>query len=470
MKILGRTVIAKLKIFFLSCVFVGSLNGVHARLQPTDSAYSVNFLSKLIQFENYPSQEKPIFDYLSTWVQEQGLYYESLSDGDSLLNFITLLEPPCNKPLILFSAHMDVVYADTAGWKYPPFSGIVAEDQIWGRGAIDDKGPLSMQLMALVQFHRMHPANDLPYNIGVLAVSSEEVGGFGADYVMNNHLKRFNPIVIFGEGGSGITDVIPSKPGIPVFGISVAEKTPLWLLVEAKTHSRGHSYNADLYASKNLLKALLKIVDEPKKIKFHKVTRDMLDDLGEMEGGVKGFVIKNSTSWLFWPFTKKLFKEGGAFSSMVSDTYTVTEINTVSTTVNAVPQQAYAYIDCRLLPGTSVKMFLFMMRLKAGSKVVITPVMTGYDAKPSEVNEYFHLMARSIRSVYPCSEVKPYLFPASSDNNTFRYGGYTTYGITPIIVSNELLETVHNTNERIPVESYLMGIETYLKFMENLKK
>ncbi len=461
--------IQKIRFSFLVFLFFSLSVFTKANAQQIDSTYSVNFISNLIKFECYSGKESPIFNHLSSWVQQQGLYYESLSNGDSLLNFITLLEPPCNKPLILFSAHMDVVSADTLGWKYPPFAGVVAEGEIWGRGAIDDKGPLSMQLLALARYHLLHPTNELPFNVGVLAVSSEEVGGFGADYVMNNHLKRFNPIVIFGEGGSGVTNVIPSRPNQPVFGISIAEKTPLWLMVESKVHSKGHSYNAELYASKNLLKALVKILNEPKKIKFHKVTRKMLNDLGEMEGGFKGFVIKNSTSWVFWPFTKKLFKEGGAFSSMVSDTYTLTEINTISTTVNAVPQQAYAYIDCRLLPGTSVKLFLFMMRLKAGNKVVITPIMTGYDAKPSEVNEYFHLMAKSICMVYPNSEVKPYLFPASSDNNTFRYGGYTTYGITPIIVSNELLETVHNTNERMPIHSFLSGIETYYKFIENLQ-
>src|SRR5450830_1011564 len=42
------------------------------------------------------------------------------------------LEPVC------FLAHLDVVPADEAedsGWKYPPFSGTVAEGYVWGRGA-----------------------------------------------------------------------------------------------------------------------------------------------------------------------------------------------------------------------------------------------------------------------------------------------------------------------------------------------
>lgn len=451
---------------FVVLIFLISNKGYS---QQIDSAYGVHFLSKAITFENYSGNELPIFNYLSDWVKKQGLYYENLSAGDSSLNFVALLEPPSNKPLILFTGHLDVVAADTIGWKYPPFSGTIADGFIWGRGAIDDKGPLLMQLLAITHYHQQHPENDLPFNVGVLAVSAEETYGLGADMVVENHLKRLNPVVLFGEGGSGLKNIIPSNPNKPVFGISITEKVPLWLMVEAKEHSNGHSSTSDLYASKNLLRALIRIVDEPKIIRFHKVTRKMLKDLGDLEGGFKGFVLKHSTSFLFWPFTKKLFKDGGIFSPLVSDTYTITEINTISTTPNAIPQQAYAFIDCRLLPGTSLKMFLLKLRIRAGNKVIITPVFIGKDATPSEPNEYFQLMANAICAVYPNSEVKPYLFPASSDNNTFRKAGFTTFGITPIIIDNELMETVHNTNERIPIQSFLDGISTYLKFIENLK-
>ena len=44
------------------------------------------------------------------------------------------------KSLILLS-HMDVVPADAKDWSVPPFSGQVKGGEIWGRGALDDKGP-----------------------------------------------------------------------------------------------------------------------------------------------------------------------------------------------------------------------------------------------------------------------------------------------------------------------------------------
>ena len=45
-------------------------------------------------------------------------------------------------------AHLDVVPAGS-GWNRPPFSGIVEEGKIWGRGAMDDKGPAIAALFAL---------------------------------------------------------------------------------------------------------------------------------------------------------------------------------------------------------------------------------------------------------------------------------------------------------------------------------
>ena len=45
-------------------------------------------------------------------------------------------------------AHLDVVPAGS-GWERPPFSGIVENGKIWGRGAMDDKGPAIASLFAL---------------------------------------------------------------------------------------------------------------------------------------------------------------------------------------------------------------------------------------------------------------------------------------------------------------------------------
>ena len=58
-----------------------------------------------------------------------------------------------NKSIILLS-HMDVVPANPKEWEVPPFSGAVKDGKIWGRGAIDDKGPGVIELMAMLAIKR----------------------------------------------------------------------------------------------------------------------------------------------------------------------------------------------------------------------------------------------------------------------------------------------------------------------------
>ena len=52
------------------------------------------------------------------------------------------------KELIGIIGHLDVV-PEGDGWTYPPFSGTIANNKIYGRGAIDNKGPVMSSLYAM---------------------------------------------------------------------------------------------------------------------------------------------------------------------------------------------------------------------------------------------------------------------------------------------------------------------------------
>ncbi len=58
------------------------------------------------------------------------------------------LEFGTGKELIGIIGHLDVVPVDT-DWTYPPFSGTIFNNRIYGRGAIDDKGPVISSLFAM---------------------------------------------------------------------------------------------------------------------------------------------------------------------------------------------------------------------------------------------------------------------------------------------------------------------------------
>lgn len=68
--------------------------------------------------------------------------------GDGYYGYAEIGDP--EKPMFGILGHLDVVPV-TAGWKYPPFGGTVAEGCLWGRGAEDDKGPMVAALFAVKQ-------------------------------------------------------------------------------------------------------------------------------------------------------------------------------------------------------------------------------------------------------------------------------------------------------------------------------
>ena len=103
-----------------------------------DSSYfdAVTFLS----FHKFLKRTYPLtFNSLSERI---------FSDYSILLKWESPDDLPVNP--ILFMAHMDVVPADDIeNWSEQPFSGIVKDNYVWGRGTIDDKSSLEFQFSLL---------------------------------------------------------------------------------------------------------------------------------------------------------------------------------------------------------------------------------------------------------------------------------------------------------------------------------
>lgn len=94
------------------------------------------------------------------------------------------------KPTALVYAHFDVQPAEPLDeWKTPPFEPTERNNNIYARGAVDDKGQLWMQMKA---FESLFKANNgkLPINVRVLYEGEEEVGGESIEkYVKENPAK-----------------------------------------------------------------------------------------------------------------------------------------------------------------------------------------------------------------------------------------------------------------------------------------
>jgi acetylornithine deacetylase/succinyl-diaminopimelate desuccinylase-like protein len=94
------------------------------------------------------------------------------------------------KPTVLMYAHFDVQPPDPLDeWHTPPFEPTERNNNIYARGAVDDKGQLWMEVKALESLMNAHDGK-LPLNVKIIFEGEEEVGGESiAAYVRKEKAK-----------------------------------------------------------------------------------------------------------------------------------------------------------------------------------------------------------------------------------------------------------------------------------------
>lgn len=457
------------KIYFLLVGYCFSLSS-NAQLNP------VSVLSDYIKIKSVSGQEKKAGLYMKQLCEDLGFHTTVFSDSDSSYNFCASLLPLSkNLPSVLLINHIDVVPVDEKGhWKHPAFSGINDNDTLYGRGAIDMKGLAIMQLFALKNIKETIQVDSLRKNLVILFLSGEETGGInGAKKIIQPEIiGQLNPLVVFGEGGGGLKNVIDGKENELCFFVSNAEKKSIWIKLEATVKASGHgSVPSSKTANKLLLKAIHKIENTEERIIVDRDAKRTLKALGTIMGGYKGFILKHFNWWIFKPLRKKIIHSNEALQTLVTNLYQLTQIQNPQGSINQVSQTASAYYDCRLLPNKSERPLLMKLLFRiADPRIKITVVDESPEADPSKLNIHYEMMKASILKVFPHAHVIPLLFPATTDNSYFRSIGIPSFGALPFELNKEMVESVHANNEKIPTKAIDDGIRVYTELLKNYTK
>lgn len=440
---------------------------------------SANWNARFVQFlkiKSLSGNEYSAGDFLKNLGIENGLETQCLNCTDTSVNVAISLYPlESLKPNVVLLSHLDVVQAyDSTEWRFPPFAGTQTDSDFVGRGALDAKGLTFMHILGLIRFRQELGNKELPFNVTILAVCGEETGGFrGARPLSECFLDRLRPWVVYGEGGSGILSAVPSKPQLPVFGIAVSEKVNLWLRLDLKFNSFGHgAAPPSSYVNKDMLKALTKLGQVEGRIEFHTTTKRMFRQLGQLEGGFKGWVIRHLNWPIFRPLVRKMMENEPVFAAMVQNTAVLTNIFNPPGPPNQISTRATAFLDCRLLPQTKIKKFIRDIKyglFEPRFKVSIINQCPEADESDPELPE-FKAFSSAILKTFPGSVTMPILFPASSDNNYFRQFGIPTYGITPVLLGRQGIESIHGLNESLRIADLWKGAKVFSGLLQNLTR
>ncbi|HOJ50437.1 MAG TPA: Sapep family Mn(2+)-dependent dipeptidase [Spirochaetota bacterium] len=140
-----------------------------------DIIFNTIELIKIPSVESQPEQDSPFGD----GVKKALNYVLKLSENlgmrvFNINNYIGFSEVGVGNEMIGIACHVDVVPVDENKWSFPPFQGVVVDDKIYGRGALDDKGPTIAAIFALRKL--MDDMDKINKRIRIIFSCDEESG------------------------------------------------------------------------------------------------------------------------------------------------------------------------------------------------------------------------------------------------------------------------------------------------------
>lgn len=365
-----------------------------------------------------------------------------------------------NETVILLS-HIDVAPANPKEWKEPPFSGLVKDGEIWGRGALDDKGPGVVEMMAMFAIKR----SGLLLNRDVLfiATGDEEAGGAdGAGWLVKNQRQVFSDAgFVLNEGGG----IVFEPDGRRLYTVAISEKTPLWLKLSAAGPAGHAAIPPEQTSVTRLVRALGRLIDFSPPIRIVDPVQNYFSALAALHGGpVQLYDLAQS---LKDPAFAKQFLADPEHNALVRDTVTPTELD-AGQRPNVIPAGASAMVDCRLLPGTDPKTFLQTLRKVISDDGVTTEILLTAPSASSPPRSILMNAIQALASSDGDSPVVTTMDTGFTDSRYFRQLGITAYGFIPLGLTLDRERTVHAMDERISVKALGGAIQRMVQILKFL--
>ena len=413
-----------------------------------------------INTTNPPGNEIAAARWLAAVLRRDGIEAQIFEPAPGKANLYARLRGDGSaRPLILLN-HMDVVLASPEYWTVDPFSGLIKDGVVWGRGALDMKGEAIAQLMAMVILKRAHVP--LKRDIIFLATSDEEIGaGVGAAWIVEHQADLVRDAeFLLNEGGVTRAD---GRGGVEFYGIGTTEKSPFWLDATARgTAGHGSRPTPDNPVHR-LIRALDRIAEWRTPLIVTPAAERSFRDLATIE--------RDSTVRRWFSDIRTALRDSVAVRAITADlTYNALLRNTISITglkgsdkTNVIPPVATAAIDVRLLPGQDPAAFLGeLTRVVGDTAVTLRPQGPNWPATESPIEtEMFRAITQVAHARHPNALVTTLMLPGFTDSHYFRRLGIASYGLGPFPLTQGESRGVHGNDERVRVDALRFGVRFY---------
>jgi acetylornithine deacetylase/succinyl-diaminopimelate desuccinylase-like protein len=411
-----------------------------------------DLLSRLIRVDttNPPGNETAAAELLSDYLEANGVECELYARVPERANLVARLPGRGDGPSLLLLGHTDVVLADPAEWSVPPFSGELRGDEVWGRGALDMKGQVAANVVALASLARegFEPSGD----VIVAATADEEVGDdFGLSWLCSAHPDAVRCDYALNEGAG---DRLELGGGV-YYICAAAEKMSAPFRV--RVHGRSGHASMPGIADNALVKAARLVERLAEYQHAPQIQPEVEAFLRTVVGDVPspGAVVERARG--IDPVAADLVEP------LLSPTFAPTMIS-ASRKRNVIPALCEIVVDCRLLPGQTpahveplirevlghdIAHDLEFLEAQGGTRSRLdTPLWDAIDGFVSELE--------------PGARAVPICCSGFTDSHWLREAfGTVAYGFFPAraMAPEVMAALIHSADERVPVADLELGVD-----------
>ncbi|WP_434414814.1 Sapep family Mn(2+)-dependent dipeptidase [symbiont of Argiope bruennichi] len=138
------------------------------------------------------------FNFIKKLAEDNGFYYYEYEGKAAIISYLPLQDKKDYQDTIMMATHIDTVPFHNDNWKFDPLSGEIENGFLYGRGAIDDKGPLIASFYTLKILKKLGIKSK--YNFTLFIGGNEENGSDCAKSFFKAHkppLIAFTPDCVF---------------------------------------------------------------------------------------------------------------------------------------------------------------------------------------------------------------------------------------------------------------------------------
>ena len=377
------------------------------------------------------------------------------------------------QPTVLFYAHYDVQPPDPVEeWTSPPFEPTERNQNIYARGAVDDKGQLYMQLKALESLMKTG-SNHLPVNVRIIIEGEEEVGGESIARFVREHSVRLKADVAL------ISDTELFAPDLPTLCVGLRGM----VYTELEATGPMTDLHSGIYggAAPNPMEALARIIAKLKDDKGKVLVPGFYQDVAKPTAA-------ELKAWKSLPFNEEHYRKTEVGSSVLTGEkgYSVLERTWARPTLEVhgmpggfigaggktvIPARAAAKISMRLVPDQRPgKIF------RPYSKFVNTLVPKGIHLKIKQFSVADPIVVKTNNHfVKAATEAMKEVF--HKETVYIRSGGsipivadFEKHLKIPSVMMGFGLpdDNLHAPNEKFHIPNFYRGIESIILFLQRV--